>query len=540
MSSPEMKTSVVIDLKGNLPEQSKRFVNSITTMSDAGRQRIAMLGRGVANLSNQIDRLGNRAALGLGGATYLFERTFLQTAKSFEDFQTILETLEGSQAKAKASMAWVTEFAAKTPYELDGVTAAFIKLKSYGMDPMKDDLLRTLGDTSAAMGKPLEQSVEAIADAITGENERLKEFGIKARVQGKRIVYEYTSNGKTLRKVAQANSREQIASTLLTIWNEKYKGSMDKLSQNWGGLWSNLGDQSTQQQNRIMQAGVLDYMKDEVRALLAEIERLDKSGQLDSSAKTIATEMVEGLKAAKEVAFGLYDVMVQVGTATKWVADQVGGFDNLAKGLAYIYLGNKALRIGGAVAAGGKGLLNFARPGRKGRNSTGNPLLDAASGVSPVPVYVVNNPANAAVPDLSGSSKPSLWSSVVKALPVLGAVGTGVYLKATEQEHARAAIGMFNSWGMNIPSERPNSLGEFIRQREQPTSSALLSLDQNQIEALGRSIAQGISSAYGAGDLLSSKLEISLNASPSVEARITSKSDNVDAQIKAGRTGATR
>ena len=29
------------------------------------------------------------------------------------------------------------------------------------------------------MGKPVLQAVEAISDAITGENERLKEFGIK-------------------------------------------------------------------------------------------------------------------------------------------------------------------------------------------------------------------------------------------------------------------------------------------------------------------------------------------------------------------------
>jgi predicted phage-related tail protein len=44
------------------------------------------------------------------------------------------------------------------------------------------------------MGKPLMQTVEAIADAMTGQNERLKEFGIKAEaIKGtNRIIYEYT------------------------------------------------------------------------------------------------------------------------------------------------------------------------------------------------------------------------------------------------------------------------------------------------------------------------------------------------------------
>lgn len=94
-------------------------------------------------------------------------------------------------------MAWIGDFAATTPYDLAQVTESFIQLKAYGLDPVQNGLLRTLGDTSAAMGKPIEQAVEAIADAVTGENERLKEFGIKARVEGDEIVYAYT---KTARK----------------------------------------------------------------------------------------------------------------------------------------------------------------------------------------------------------------------------------------------------------------------------------------------------------------------------------------------------
>lgn len=86
---------------------------------------------------------------------------------------------------------WVSDFAAKTPYELAQVNAAFVKLRAYGLDP-RNGLLKTLGDTSAAMGKPIMQSVEAIADAITGENERLKEFGIKGSKKKGLVTYEYT------------------------------------------------------------------------------------------------------------------------------------------------------------------------------------------------------------------------------------------------------------------------------------------------------------------------------------------------------------
>ena len=103
-------------------------------------------------------------------------RGFVNTAQSFEKYQTILKTTEGSAQAAEKSMQWISEFAVKTPYELDETTDAFVRLRAYGLDPT-NGLLQTLGDTSAAMGKPLMQAVEAIADAITGENERLKKFG---------------------------------------------------------------------------------------------------------------------------------------------------------------------------------------------------------------------------------------------------------------------------------------------------------------------------------------------------------------------------
>lgn len=41
---------------------------------------------------------------------------FIQTASEFEQFEVQLTTIQGSSEKAKASMAWISEFAAKTGY----------------------------------------------------------------------------------------------------------------------------------------------------------------------------------------------------------------------------------------------------------------------------------------------------------------------------------------------------------------------------------------------------------------------------------------
>nr|DAU57527.1 MAG TPA: tail tape measure [Caudoviricetes sp.] len=230
-------------------------------------------------------------------------KSVISTSAEFEKFETILGTIEGSSEKAKSSMGWISEFAAKTPYDIAGVTDAFIKLRAYGMNPIKDDLLRTLGDTSAAMGKPIMQAVEAIADAVTGENERLKEFGIKAAKQAGKIAYTYTdSAGKQQTKLVDANSREQIQATLQAIWNEKYAGAMDKLSSTWEGITSNIGDQFDRLKLEIGRAGVFDGAKEGLKAFQRMLENLDAD-----DLKEIAETLVE-IGRVSAFAFSVYYV----------------------------------------------------------------------------------------------------------------------------------------------------------------------------------------------------------------------------------------
>jgi hypothetical protein len=322
--------------------------NSFAAVSkEAGLQRVAQATGAVARNMARIAAVG--AAAGAGVAA-VFKSQFVDTAAQFEKFGLILETLEGSSDKAKQSMKWVSEFAAKTPYDIEQVMGSFVKLKAYGLDPINKGLLKTLGDTSAAMGKDLMQAVEAIADAMTGENERLKEFGIKASKTGNRIVYEYTANGKTMRKAANANNRAMIQDTLQAIWNEKYGGAMDKLSKSWGGMTSNLGDQWTRFKVLVMESGAFDWLKGRLAELLKTIDDMAASGELKKLAEQIGTKIVEGLKAAWEagklfVQF-LREARIALDpfiTAFGWLVDKFGLFNTVA--------GAAAILIGGQLVA---------------------------------------------------------------------------------------------------------------------------------------------------------------------------------------------
>lgn len=343
------------------------------------------------NVGREAGRLGVKFAAIGGVAGWAFKRQFVDTAAQFEKYQTILETTEGSKDAAKKSMDWVSDFATKTPFELDQVTDAFVKLRAYGLDPT-NGLLTTLGDTSSAMGKDVIQAVEAIADAVTGENERLKEFGVKASSSGGTITYEYTDKEGIQQALSvDKNDRKAIEVALTEIFNEKYAGSMDRLSKTWGGMVSNVADQWTRFKNMVMEAGVFDFMKTKLQGLLEKINQLAESGKLQEYAKSVADSLTKGMKALWSFGKAMVQVSAVVFNAVGAVAEAVGGWKVLLGGVAALMAGKFILSVvslGSALFSLGKVLVTTVVAGFKALNLAmiANPigLLIAAIAVAAV------------------------------------------------------------------------------------------------------------------------------------------------------------
>lgn len=291
----------------------------------------AGVGRSFGAVADEAAALGGKLALVGGGLAYGFKVGFVDVASQFEKFETVLNTLNmGDTAKSKAEMSWISDFAAKTPYELAEVTEAFVQLRSYGMEPMQG-LLQTLGDTSSAMGKPLKQAVEAIADAVTGENERLKEFGIVGKKVGDKIVYSYTNAaGAQAKMMAKAGDRAAIQATLTKVWAEKYGGGMEKLSKTFDGMWSNALDGASRFANKIMANGAFDWMKGKLDILLSTFDRMSQDGSLDAWASEWGAKLTNFLDSAWNAGVGFAGALQTIGQGLAWTADLLGGWENLA------------------------------------------------------------------------------------------------------------------------------------------------------------------------------------------------------------------
>ena len=261
------------------------------------KDRVKSLTTSTFSLLNPFSSLEKALAVigGTAGAGML-AKSFIDTASAFEQFNTQLVTITGSAQAAKQAMGWITTFTAKTPYELDEVTNAFIKLRNYGIDPT-NGTLRVLGDTASSMGKSLDDAVEALADAMTGEFERLKEFGIKAKATADQVTFYYMKAGQQM-AVTVKNSAEEIQKALLSIWSDKFAGGMERMSHTLKGMLSNLADYWTLFKNEVMQSGVFAYIKAVVQAILDKVNELKKSGKFDEWAKRTGEAITKAFEGA--------------------------------------------------------------------------------------------------------------------------------------------------------------------------------------------------------------------------------------------------
>ena len=167
-------------------------------------------------------------------------KTAIEGAGNIEQYRNTLETVLKDSNMARKKLAWASRFANKTPFETEEVVGGMTKLQSYGIEG--DRILKTtnrtylemIGDMASGMGKSFDQAIEAIADARTGELERLKEFGIT-----KNMIAEFgKSKGlEIFNSKGQINDLELFNKTLFEMMDSRFGGAMEKQAKTFkGGL----------------------------------------------------------------------------------------------------------------------------------------------------------------------------------------------------------------------------------------------------------------------------------------------------------------
>lgn len=242
-----MSAKLNVDIVAQLKEFNKAMADIKSEVDDLNEK----VGKGNSEstkstnaLSSAFGNLGKTMG-GLFAADMLlsFGKAVISTTAEFQKMEAVLTTTLGSKSAAQVAMTQIVEFASKTPFQVNELTDSFVKLANRGFRPTLEQM-NALGDLASSTGKSFDQLTEAALDAMTGEFERLKEFGIRAKSEGDKVAFTFKGVTTEVQKTDEA-----IKDYLISLGNaEGVSGSMAAISETVGGQISNLQDNFSQLQ----------------------------------------------------------------------------------------------------------------------------------------------------------------------------------------------------------------------------------------------------------------------------------------------------
>jgi hypothetical protein len=215
---------------------SKKVVIDITA-KDSTKKGVKSAETGIISIGKAAARIAPMLGAAFGASKLAdFAGKVVSVTAEFQKLKASLTTVTGSAENANAAFGNLQQFAKDTPFQLQTVVSAFVKMKALGLDPSNAALM-SYGNTASAMGKDLNQMIEAVADASTGEFERLKEFGIKAKQQGDSVSLTFQGVTTTIGKDSAS-----IEGYLKGLGDVQFAGAMNLQMSTVGGALSNLED----------------------------------------------------------------------------------------------------------------------------------------------------------------------------------------------------------------------------------------------------------------------------------------------------------
>lgn len=233
------------------------------------RQDMQKTDKATGNASNSMGKL-KVAAAAVAVAFAAFKS--IKIAGEFEKLQVVLKAVTGSTKEAALAFKFVQDIAKGLPFSLQEITTAYTKMVALGIQPTREALI-SFANTAAATGKTLNQFVEAIADAVTGEFERLKEFGIKVRNEGDTLKLTFQGITKSIQ-----NDAASIQKYLQDIGETQFAGAAADQMDTLNGRWSVFTDEVSKFADEFANAtGLLDFAKVSLVALTIVLEEMRDS-----------------------------------------------------------------------------------------------------------------------------------------------------------------------------------------------------------------------------------------------------------------------
>ena len=426
MTGKRLKASVIIDLNGNLSRRSRQYSNQINALSRSGQSSLRALRMEVVRVSGAIDRMGSLStrtfrmlsagALGIAGVGYTANKLFIGAAAQREQQIIAMNSLyHGDKVRAQAMMAWAKQNAKDTTWGLSGVLDEIRSSKGFGMtDEQTKQFITMLQDQGAMHGWDLptaqgaslqlkqmfarQQITAADANLLTG-------YGIN--------VYQALADatGTDVKKIRDLGTKGKLGmKSILTVFrtlSEQSKGAQASAMNSWDGMFAQMEANLLEFRTKVANSGPFEEIKNEMRRVLNWHDMADKSGELDALAENIGQKFLTTFRTVKIAAQELWRWLKPGKDALAWVDQNIVSLKKLAAVLVSVWLANKALRAGWAVAKPSWQVASYPfKTGRRmwrwmrnrKRGQAGLPVPDAMTsetllqGIGIQRVFVINWP----------------------------------------------------------------------------------------------------------------------------------------------------
>ncbi|EFA3508101.1 tape measure protein [Escherichia coli] len=426
MTGKRLKASVIIDLNGNLSRRSRQYSNQINALSRSGQSSLRALRMEVVRVSGAIDRMGSLStrtfrmlsagALGIAGVGYTANKLFIGAAAQREQQIIAMNSLyHGDKARAQAMMAWAKQNAKETTWGLGGVLQEIRTSTAFGMNDEQVKqfitMLQNQGamhgwDLPTAQGASLQfkqmfarqQITAADANLLTG-------YGIN--------VYKVLADatGDDEKKIRKRGEKGKLGlKSILLVFRtllEQSKGAQAAAMNSWDGMFAQMEGNLLEFRTKVANSGPFEEIKNEMRRVLNWHDMADKSGELDALAENIGQKFLTTFRTVKIAAQELWRWLKPGKDALAWVDQNIVSLKKLAAVLVSVWLANKALRAGWAVAKPSWQVASYPfKTGRRmwrwmrnrKRGQAGLPVPDAMTseallqGIGIQRVFVINWP----------------------------------------------------------------------------------------------------------------------------------------------------
>lgn len=271
------------DITGDNSNFLRKLLEVRTGVTNTSKE-IEKNGLGIEDMFNKMTKAA--AAFGAGFTAKELIQNIIQVRGEFQQLEVAFTTMLGSSEKANVLMAQLTETAAKTPFDLQGVANGARQLLAYGTsaEDVNETLIR-LGNIAAGLSQPLGDLVYLYGTTMTQGRlytQDLNQFTGRGIPMIKELAKEFGVAESEIKGMVEAGmiGFPEVQKVIQNLTNEggMFFNLMQEQSKTITGQISNIGDSFSMMLNDIGKAneGIINDALSSVSYLIENYEKVGK------------------------------------------------------------------------------------------------------------------------------------------------------------------------------------------------------------------------------------------------------------------------